>query len=103
MIFKLAFSDEQCTELLSKAGYTIEVVTLYFNPDSDPYENDLNSSNLRGLNYKVAYKTNCKPEVLCKEKPLVSECRDYMYDNVVEKTLNGWIYDIVLNFANSQN
>jgi hypothetical protein len=90
------FSDEQCARLLGKIGYIVEVVTLYYNPDTDPYENEINSSELRGVNYKVAYKAGYKPEVLCKEKPLVNECLDYMYENVVEKTLNQWFFDMLL-------
>ena len=90
------FSDEQCARLLDKIGYKIEVMTLYYNPDTDPYENDVNPSELRGINYKVAYKAGYKPEALCKEKPLVNECLDYMYEKVVEKTLNQWFFDMLL-------
>jgi hypothetical protein len=103
MNFKLDFSDEQCTKLLEKAGYIIETVTLYYNPDTDPYENDLNESELRGLNLKVAYPTNNKPKVLCKDKPLISECLDYMYYKVVEKTINDKLYSMIAGLIDSPN
>jgi len=98
MNFRLDFSDEQCANLLEKAGYVIETVTLYYNPDTDPYENEINPSELRGLNYKVAYPRYSKPEALCKEKPLVSECRGYLYYGVIEKFINDWLYGIFSKF-----
>ena len=37
MYINLQLSDDQCNELVSRLGYKIETVTLYYYKDIDPY------------------------------------------------------------------
>lgn len=92
MIFKLEFSDEQCKELLTRVGYNVETITLYYYSDIDPYGKyqELNSTD-----FKVAYKGE-KPKELCVERPLFSECSKYLYSNVIEKIVNECIFNAIL-------
>lgn len=92
MIFKLEFSDEQCKELLTRVGYNVETITLYYYSDIDPYgkHQELNSTD-----FKVAYKGE-KPKELCVERPLFSECSKYLYSNVIEKIVNECIFNAIL-------
>ena len=90
------FSNEQCAIILRKMGYTTEMVRLYYNPDTDPYENETETSELRGMDCKVVYQAGHKPEALEKEKPLVSECMNYMYDKAVNRIFSNWFYNILL-------
>ena len=98
MKFNIDFNDEQCSTLLDMQGYVVEEVMLYYNPDTDPYENDeeIDTSLLRGVKYKVVYKQGYKPEELEKEYPLIGECRPYIYANALSNIINNWLYHMML-------
>jgi hypothetical protein len=92
MYINLRFTEEQCNELLSKIGYNTEVVTLYYSKDLDPYGKQ---TELIGYEWKVCYEGK-KPKELCVEKPLLEDCRKYLYDNVVQKVISDWIFNMML-------
>ena len=92
MHINLQFSDGQCDKLISKVGYNVEIIKLYYYSNIDPYGKyqELNSTD-----FKVAYKGK-KPKELCVERPLLSECRKYLYSNVIEKIVNECIFNAIL-------
>ena len=92
MYINLQFSDDQCDKLISKVGYNVETITLYYYSDIDPYGK---YQELNGTDFKVAYKGE-KPKELCVERPLLSECRKYLYSNVIEKIVNECIFNAIL-------
>ena len=98
MKVNIEFNEEQCNTLLGIQGYVVEEVMLYYNPDTNPYDNgkECDPSLLRGVKYKVAYKGGYKPEELKKEFPLIDECRAYMYSNVVDSLITNWLYHVML-------
>ena len=93
MDVKLEFSDEQCNELLSRIGYKIETVKLYFYKSDDPYGK---KQDFVGYEWKVCY-VGEKPKELCKENPLLEECRDYLFHNVAQEVISKWLFKIMLN------
>lgn len=95
MIFKLEFSDEQCKELLTRIGYKIEIVKLYFYRDNNPYGT---SQEFVGYEYKVCY-IGEKPKELCAEYPLLDECKKYLYDISMKEILNNWLFNIMLKHS----
>ena len=95
----IEFNDAQCSTLLDMQGYVVEEVTLYYNPDTNPYYDngtECDPSLLRGVEYKVAYKRGHKPAELEKEYPLISECRIYAYSNVLNNLVSNWLYHVML-------
>ena len=88
----LQLSDDQCNELVSKLGYKIETVTLYYYKDIDPYGE---YKELDGNVWKVIYKGE-KPQELCKEKPFLDECRKYLYHNVVQEIISNCFFNMIL-------
>ena len=53
--------------------------------------------NLRGVEYMVAYPANDRPKVLDDDKPMVDECDDILYDNVMSKLFNKSIMKVIIN------
>ncbi len=92
MYITLQLSDDQCNELLSRLGYKIETVTLYYCKDIDPYGK---YKELDGNEWKVIYKGE-KPQELCKEKPFLDECRKYLYHNAVQEIVSNCFFNMIL-------
>ena len=88
----LQLSDDQCNELLSRLGYKIETVTLYYHKDIDPYGKH---KELDGNEWKVIYKGE-KPKELSKEKPFLDECRKYLYHNAVQEIVSNCFFNMIL-------
>ena len=95
MTFNLEFSDEQCSELLSKMGYKTDMVYLYFYKDVDPYGKE---QELDSLACKVYYRGD-KPKELCVERPMIENCRKYLFHNVFQKVFNNWLFNIMLKHS----
>ena len=88
----LQLSDDQCNELLSRLGYKIETVILYYYKDIDPYGK---YKELDGNEWKVIYLGE-KPQELCKEKPFLDECRKYLYPNAIQKIVSNCFFNMIL-------
>ena len=88
----LQLSDDQGYELLSRLGYKIETVTLYYYNDVDPYGK---YKELNGEKWKVIYKGE-KPKELSKEKPFLDECRKYLYHNAVQEIVSNYFFNMIL-------
>ena len=87
-------SKEDCELILREFGYTSEKVILYHNLLDIPDDSD---DNLRGVEYMVAYPANDRPKVLDDDKPMVDECDDILYDNVMSKLFNKSIMKVIIN------
>ena len=101
MRVNVEFSEEQCSQLLAKCGYMTEDVTLYYNPDPNPYNNEkeCDPSLLRAVEYKVAYQNGKKPEELEKEYPLVDECRAHLYPTVLDRVVSDYLFYVMVQHS----
>jgi hypothetical protein len=98
MKINIELDDYACEGILGLHGYVSEEVTAYFDGSTDPYNNNEESSELRGINVKVAYHRMERPKELDKEHPMLSSLSDYRYEKVVENLFNSRLRDVLFNF-----
>ena len=96
MRIKINISNETCEDLLKHYGYTSEKLLLYYNIYSE-YEVEPSDENLRAVESTIAYPLSERPEVLNSERPMVDDCREFMYDTVVERLFNKRLLEVMFD------
>ena len=96
MKINIELGKEMCNLILEKCGYTSEEVTLYLDPMGDVRANEVNPEDLRGVKKVVCYPKCIRPKVLDEEYPLIEDCLDILYDTVVERLFNKWLFNMML-------
>jgi hypothetical protein len=97
MKIDIEINKDVCQTILKKFGYVSEKVTLYYDPLSDSRGiEDAPLDELRGMEKTVAYLGGNRPEVLNTEYPLIENCEDIMYDDVVKSLFNSWLLNVML-------
>ena len=81
----IKLTDAQIKTLLDAYDYVVEDVMLYYENGNDVYDTDVCETSYGCTKFKVAYESHKKPEELKRKMPLLSECRGYLYQNIIEK------------------
>lgn len=92
MKIDIEIGKDTCQFILHRYGYVSEKVTLYYDPMADVRGiDDAPANELIGVEKTVAYPNGERPEVLSEAHPLVEDCEDLMYDDVVKSLFNSWL------------
>ena len=84
MNINIDLSDEQCQLLLDAYDYVVVDKDLYFEDVVGLYDN-YDDKTYKSVSFKVAYKRGEVPSELKEHMPMLSECRQYLYNKVIEK------------------
>lgn len=95
MIINIELSDYRCEELLGMNGYVTEEVTAYYYANANPYNEDNNPNDLKGVSFKIAYHKMNRPEELNKKYPMLDVLKDYAYGEVVTKLFNSHLISLI--------
>ena len=88
MKIDLELTEFDCEELLRMNDYVTEDITAYYYANTDPYNEVNNPSDLRGVNFKIAYHKEFRPKVLEKEHPMLNVVKEYAYGEVINRLYN---------------
>ena len=96
MKIDIEIGNDVCQFILKRCGYVSEKVTLYYDPMEEVRGiEDAPVNELIGIEKTVAYPNGRRPEVLSERYPLIEDCEDFMYDDVVNSLFNSWLLKAV--------
>lgn len=93
MKIEINIPEEMCDTILKRHHYITETTTLYYNEFDDYVES---AASMKPVQCVVAYPEGKRPDKLNDKFPLIEDCKNIMYDNVIEKLFNSWLIKIML-------